>query len=114
MAGTPEGKVKESLKAVLKAVRAYYHMPVQNGMGSPSLDFHTCIPVLITPEMVGTTVGLYVGIETKAPGKHPTLRQIRTMEEIRAASGIALLIDGNNDAIENIAKLGYIHGSSKT
>ena len=57
---TPEGKVKEKVKKLLKAHGAYYHMPVQNGMGAPSLDF------------IGCHRGLYYGIETKAGNKQPT------------------------------------------
>lgn len=83
-------------------------MPVQNGMGAPALDFHVCLPVIITPDMVGQTIGRYVGIETKKPGGRPTPRQLLTMDEIRKAHGIAILIDGNTDAIENVAKYGYL------
>lgn len=68
-------------------------MPVQNGMGSPALDFHVCIPIVVTPAMVGKTVGLYVGVETKAEGKSATARQTRTIEEIRAAGGATFVID---------------------
>jgi hypothetical protein len=102
---TPEAKVKMALKDLLRKLHAYWHMPVQNGMGSPALDFHVCLPIVVTQEMVGKTVGLYVGVETKRPGGQPTTRQSRTMDEIRAAHGIALLIDGNTDAlIEGIIK----------
>ncbi|MFI5397627.1 MAG: hypothetical protein ACHQ9S_18980 [Candidatus Binatia bacterium] len=111
MATTPEGAVKYRVKVLLKKLQAYWHMPVQNGMGSPSLDFHVCLPVLITQDMVGKTMGMYVGIETKAPGNVPTARQLTTMAEIRRAHGHALVIEDNTDAIENIAKYGYIHGN---
>lgn len=110
MANTPEGKVKDAVKKVLKAVGAYYHMPVQNGMGSPSLDFACCVPVIVTPDMVGSIIGVYVGIETKKPGGKPTPRQEKTMNDIQDAHGYALLIDGNTDAINNIAKDGYLNG----
>ena len=67
---TPEGKVKAAIKAVLKRVGAYYHMPVQNGMGAPSLDFVCCYK------------GRFVAIEAKAPGEKPTKRQIQTRNEM--------------------------------
>ena len=111
MARTPEGAVKNRVKVLLKKLQAYWHMPVQNGMGSPALDFHVCLPVVITQDMVGKTVGLYVGVETKAPGNKPTARQQMTMAEIQRAHGIALVIEDNTDAIENVAKYGYIHGN---
>jgi hypothetical protein len=78
---TPEGRVKNEVKKQLKALGAYQHWPVLNGMGAPSLDCICCVQ------------GYYVGIETKAPGKHPTPRQQLTIEQIRAAGGIALVID---------------------
>ena len=45
---TPEGRVKSRLKKAIKAAEAdglcvYYHMPVQNGMGAPTLDFVGCV-----------------------------------------------------------------------
>ena len=81
MASTPEGKVKAKVKAMLKAHGAYVMMPVQNGMGTPAIDFYVCHH------------GLFLGIETKAPGKKATARQQSTMREIVAAGGTALLID---------------------
>lgn len=94
MARTPEGKVKDAVKWVFQLhTNAYYHMPVQNGMGSPTLDFICCVPVKITQEMVGQTIGAYLAIETKAPGKKPTPRQEQTIAEITAAGGKVLVID---------------------
>lgn len=78
---TPEGKVKDAVKKLLREHGAYWHMPVQNGMGSPALDFHVCHN------------GRYAGIETKAKGKHATERQLRTMREMRRAGGSVFLID---------------------
>ena len=78
---TPEGKVKEKVKKLLKAHGAYYHMPVQNGMGAPSLDF------------IGCHRGLYYGIETKAGNKQPTPRQETTIAQIRAAGGLAFVVN---------------------
>lgn len=80
---TPEGKVKEQVKKLLKEYGAYYHMPVQNGMGAPTLDFICCMG------------GRYLGIETKSPGKLATARQQKTMQEINAAGGITLVVDGS-------------------
>lgn len=92
MATTPEGKVKKRVKRALdhlqeKGYRVYYHMPVQNGMGAPTLDFVGCIN------------GRYFAIETKAPGKKATPRQEQTMAEITAAGGTALVWDGR-DSLE--------------
>lgn len=78
---TPEGKVKDRVKAVLKKYNAYWHCPVQNGMGAPSLDF------------IGCCNGMYFGIETKAGSKQPTPRQAITMKTIEAAGGKVFLIN---------------------
>jgi hypothetical protein len=86
---TPEGKVKEQVKKVLKAAGAYYHMPVQNGMGSPTLDFICCFR------------GAYFAIETKAPGGQPTPRQKHTMYEIEyTGGGVVFVIDGDTKELE--------------
>lgn len=77
---TPEGKVKDQTKRMLKRYSAYYHMPVQNGMGSPTLDF------------IGCHQGRYFGIEAKAPGKLPTERQKMTMLQITDAGGTVFVI----------------------
>ena len=78
---TPESRVKEKVKKVLKAHGAYWHMPVQNGMGAPSLDF------------VGCHFGRYYAIETKAGNKQPTPRQKLTIESIQAAGGKVFVIN---------------------
>lgn len=81
MATTPEGKIKSRVKAVLRQFGAYYHMPVQNGMGSPSLDF------------VGCHGGMFYAIETKAGNKQPTPRQETTIAEMRAAGAKVFVIN---------------------
>lgn len=81
MAQTPEGKVKDKVKKVLKQFGAYWHCPVQNGLGAPSLDF------------IGCFHGMYYGIETKAGNKQPTPRQTSTMQDIEAAGGKTFLIN---------------------
>lgn len=85
---TPEGTVKNKVKKILKMFNAYWHCPVQNGMGAPSLDFVCCYH------------GKYVAIETKAPGKKPTPRQEITIGEIRAAGGKVLVISDDDGCKE--------------
>ena len=81
---TPEGKIKDKVKAALKEFSAYYHMPVQNGMGKPTLDFICCHK------------GRFLGIEAKADKGHLTTRQQMTIDEMRApgADGAALVVEG--------------------
>ena len=91
---TPEGKVKEDIKKMLRKYDAYWFMPVSNGMGAPSLDFLVCVR------------GMYVGIEAKAPGKKATARQVMTMDSIRDSGGYAFVCDGDIKELEtNIIKI---------
>lgn len=78
---TPEGRVKERTKKLLKRYNVYYHMPVQQGFGKPSLDF------------ICSHRGYFIAIETKAGNKQPTTRQEITMDEIRAAGGFVFLVN---------------------
>lgn len=79
---TPEGKIKEQVKKLLKAHAVYYHMAVLNGMGAPSLDFVCCHN------------GRYFAIETKAPGQKPTPRQKVTMADMAAAGAFVFVVSG--------------------
>lgn len=85
MARTPEGAVKEKVKKILQAHGVYYHMPVQNGMGKPSLDFVCCHK------------GRFLAIETKTEKGQLTLRQKATIEEMQKAGAITLVIRGESD-----------------
>jgi len=80
---TPEGRVKEEVKKLLKKFGIYYFMPVQTGMGKPGLDFYCCHE------------GRFFAIETKAKGKKLTDRQQLTAAEIRAAGGVVFEIIGD-------------------
>lgn len=88
MAETKEGRVKRAIKDVLKRHKVYWHCPVQNGLGAPSLDFICC------------HAGQYFAIEAKAPGKKPTERQERTIKEIHQAGGAVFVIDGDTSKLE--------------
>lgn len=79
---TPEAKVKNRVKAMLKEHEPYLwqHWPVQAGYGKPCLDCH------------GVYNGYYFAIETKAPGKHPTPRQQLTIEELVHAGARVFVI----------------------
>ncbi len=82
---TPEGHVKEKVKKLLKEFGVYYHMPVQNGMGKPSLDFICCAK------------GRFLAIETKTEKGQLTLRQQATIDEMQKAGAIVLVIRGESD-----------------
>lgn len=84
---TPEGKVKEKVKNVLDAFKPHVfgHWIVQNGMGSPTLDY------------IGCCCGCYFTVETKAAGKKLTPRQELTAKSTEDANGAVFKVIGEND-----------------
>jgi pantoate kinase len=88
---TPEGKVKKRVKGILTQVGAYYAMPMGTGFGNSGVpDFLVC------------KQGLFYGIECKAGGNKPTALQLKNLDDIRKAGGIALVIDETN--VETLRK----------
>lgn len=93
---TPEGKVKAQAKALLQKASWWFFMPVSNGMGRHGIpDIIACKPTVITQDMVGKTLGLFVGIECKAPGKraNTSALQDRELTAINDAGGVSVVID---------------------
>jgi hypothetical protein len=91
---TPEKRIKDIVKRRLADefnTLMYRFAPVQNGMGSPTLDVLYCVD------------GLWFWIETKAPGKEPTPRQDLTIAAIRAAGGICYVVD-SAELVEMVIK----------
>lgn len=83
MSMTPEGKVKHSVKKMLEQFGRfglYQYWPVPAGYGPSSLDCLICF------------YGQFIAVETKAPGKKATPRQLKCLEEIQAASGSTFVI----------------------
>ncbi len=83
---TPEGKVKAKVSKILgDSTSTYYHMPVPGGFGGTTLDY------------IGSNLGRFFAIETKAPGKRPTARQLTIINQIRASGGRVFVIDGTKE-----------------
>lgn len=80
MANTPEGKVKDKVKRLLKKHDCYQFWPVQTGYGAATLDCLACCN------------GYFFSVETKAPGKTLTPRQKLTKEDIEKASGEVFVV----------------------
>jgi hypothetical protein len=78
---TLEGKLKQQVKKVLDKHGVWYYMPVQNGMGVTGI-----------PDFICCDNGRLVGIETKAPGKHPTPNQIRIGDQITGHGGVWFVV----------------------
>ena len=94
-----EKKVKEAVKDVLKSWGAYQFWPIKtSSMGATTVDCLACIPVKITKEMVGTTLGVFVAIETKRTRlSEPTKKQEEVFKQVSEAGGGAALIHTVND-----------------
>ena len=96
MASTPEGKVKDRIKALLKesGPRVYYFMPQTSGFGKSGV-----------PDIVACVNGVFVGIEVKADKTKnpPTALQTKNLNEIWAAGGVSLVIDENDiETLRNV------------
>ena len=79
---TPEGRVKAKVRATIEQFDGSYQCwPVFRGLGKTTVD------------LLGCYRGRFFGVETKAPGKKPTLRQQMSLKEIAAAGGETFVID---------------------
>lgn len=85
MAQTPEAKVKAKVRKILADAGVYYFSPAANGYGRAGI-----------PDIVGCVNGMFFAIECKANGNTTTALQFRELEGIRAAGGIALVVDEHN------------------
>lgn len=91
MALTPEAKVKNAVKKVLKAHNVWFYMPVAGPFSAHGIPDFVCI-----------YKGKFVGIETKAKGKigNLTANQERVIKEINEHGGIAVVVDDANQVEE--------------
>jgi hypothetical protein len=85
MATTPEGKVKEKVKRLFKAMDVYYAMPATGGYGASGVpDFLVCLK------------GRFIGVECKAGKGKATALQLKNLAEIEASGGIAVIVNEEN------------------
>ena len=82
---TPESKVKAKCTDLLKAVGVYYFFPVANGMGRAGI-----------PDIICCARGKFLAIECKAGKGTTTALQEKELAAIRAAGGVALVINEKN------------------
>lgn len=82
---TPESKVKAKCTALLKALGVYYFFPVANGMGRAGI-----------PDIICCANGRFLAIECKAGKGTTTALQEKELAAIRAAGGVALVINESN------------------
>ena len=92
MAQTPERKVKDRVTALLRECGAYYFFPPANGFGRAGV-----------PDIIGCYRGQFLAIECKAGKNKATRLQLREIENINNAGGIALVVNEHNiNEIETI------------
>lgn len=85
MASTPEAKVKEKIKKILKEHNVYFAMPMGTGYGNSGVpDFLCCVN------------GHFWAIEAKAGKGTPTALQEKNMRDIKAAGGLAVVVNEDN------------------
>lgn len=85
MAMTPEGRVKAKVVDVLKAEGAYYFFPATHGYGRSGV-----------PDIVACVNGYFLAIECKAGTNKPTALQVRELQQIRHANGVAVVANEQN------------------
>lgn len=92
-----ERAVKEKLKKILSGAKAWFFMPVSNGMGRHGI-----------PDVVGVHDGRFFAIEVKDQGRRDeenrgaSKLQKHEIERIIAAGGMAMVWDGENDDVEEL------------
>jgi len=85
MAQTPEGKVKDKIKKILKANNIYFAMPMGTGYGNAGVpDFLCCFK------------GKFVAIEAKANGGETTALQKKNLKDIESCGGQAWVVSEAN------------------
>lgn len=85
MAITPEGKVKAKVVGILKDAGAYYFFPATHGYGRSGV-----------PDVVACVDGRFLAIECKAGKNKITALQAREIQSIRAADGVAVVVNEEN------------------
>jgi hypothetical protein len=92
MAATPESKVKAKCVVQLKALGAVYFYPVTGGYGTSGVsDIVVCFD------------GRFIAIECKAGKNKLSELQKMFLEKVRAAGGLALMI--NEENVMDLTKL---------
>lgn len=91
---TPESKVKARAVAHLKAADVYYFFPATHGYGRSGV-----------PDIICCVAGWFLAIECKSGVNKPTALQVREMQKIGEAGGVAIVVrETNVDALPDLIK----------
>lgn len=94
MAKTPEGKVKDKVVSILKSEEVYYFFPATHGYGRSGV-----------PDIIACVNGQFIAIECKAGTNKPTALQVREIEAIRRANGVAVVANEENwEMVRNLVR----------
>jgi Holliday junction resolvase len=85
MAKTPEGKVKDAVRKILTEFGIYHFMPPGMGFGRAGI-----------PDIICCFQGKFIAIECKAGKGKTTALQDRELNAIRAAGGMAMVVNEDN------------------
>jgi Holliday junction resolvase len=85
VAATPEKRVKDKVVGILKDEGAYYFFPATHGYGRSGV-----------PDIVACVNGHFLAVECKAGKNKPTALQVREIEAIRKAGGVAVVANEEN------------------
>ena len=98
MAKTPEGKVKAKVVDILKSEGVYYFFPATHGYGRSGV-----------PDIVACVNGRFLAIECKAGVNKPTALQVREIERIRSAGGVAVVANEENwDMVRDLIRKTHV------
>ena len=82
---TKEHKVKKKVTELLKQYEIYYFFPATHGYGRSGV-----------PDIICCIRGYFVAIECKAGTNKPTALQLREIEQIQKARGVAFVVNEDN------------------
>lgn len=103
-----ENHVKDKIvKPWFDTQGAWSYAPIQNGLGQHGIhDRVACLPLIVTQEMVGKKIGLFVSIEAKAPGRRGEKRRGMTQHQddmrrdVLERGGVSICCDSFEDLYE--------------
>lgn len=93
MASTPEGRVKEKVKRLLKQYDPALYVFMPRG---------TTFGVAGVPDFIGCFEGRFFGIETKAGKNKPTPMQELQMDRIQQAGGKSFVVNEDPETLQAV------------